>query len=482
MRANYVGYLIATAVGIGMCATSVRAQDNRFAPSTPLPPVGAAGSDTQTLDSPARLVQSPSRVVPVSFCETCDTCNSGCDCQKFGCCGDCQDPSGFTFQWAPDKWAKVGAGIRTTFNSTTGVPGGPAASVIGPGGNFFNVNNARLFVSGQVGECIGFELNSEINNAQFLNNTLLSYPTTYNLLDAIIKYEFDDLFNIWAGQLLPPSDRAILDGPFFINGWDFPFVSNYPNVNQGREIGAVYWGQAGEGMLQWSVGAFNGTGRTLNVPSPDGIFNAAIAPGPPNPNGHPLQLAARVEVDLLNPEKGYYKQSTYYGKKGDLLNIGYAIQTQNNSVGTTATASNFTGMNVDGLYETVLDNCAVFTLEGAWYRYTDGGLVGDPAIPLTVAQAAQAGTSYFVFAGYLMPQIFGCCTCVEGRLRPWVRYQNYNHTDLVDSVGFFRQGVDVGCDYIINGHNARLTAFWGDRDVIGDGRIQIFRIGSQIVF
>jgi len=42
--------------------------------------------------------------------------------------------------------------------------------------------------------------------------------------------------------MLPPSDRSNLSGPFFINGWDYPFVSNYPNVFEGRDDGVAYWG------------------------------------------------------------------------------------------------------------------------------------------------------------------------------------------------------------------------------------------------
>jgi hypothetical protein len=235
MKTSSVVCAIATAFGVALCASSARAQDNRFFQTTPLPAIATEGNvgqgvlvgNAQASDAPARLVPSPSRVVPVSFCDACDTCNSDCcECDKFY---DPQNPAGYTYKWAPDKWAKVGAGIRGTFNSTTDLPGGPLASntslLLGRGGNYLAVANARLFISGQVGECIGFALNSEINGAQngpFLNNTTISYPTTYDLLDAIIKYELDDTINFWSGMFHPPSDRSNIDGPFFINAWDLP--------------------------------------------------------------------------------------------------------------------------------------------------------------------------------------------------------------------------------------------------------------------
>lgn len=367
------------------------------------------------------------------------------------------DPSGFTYAWQPDRWIKVGAGVKASYrnfsNRTPGI-----------GGSYFAVDNARLLTSGQVAEYIGFELNADISNAQGLSNSSISQPARFNFLDGIVKFEMNDSVNFWVGQFLPPSDRNNLDGPFFINGWDFPFVQNYPAIFQGRELGAVYWGQLNEGQVKWSAGFFNGTGRTVQAPftSPPSL--------PPNVNGRPLQFAGRVTVNFLDPEPGYYNQSTYYGKK-DILAIGLAMQTQNDAVGIAGDARNFTGLSIDGLFDKKWANNGVTTLEGALYHYDNQDL----------ATSSQQGDSGFVYAGYFMPQVW-CLGKASWRFRPFTRYQHYRHDFVNSAAGQASNGVDIGTEAVFNGHNARLMAFWGDRDIIGTGNIQMFTLGTQVLF
>lgn len=377
-------------------------------------------------------------------------------CRFAGCCDACcEDPRGFKFTWAPDRWTKVGAAIRTSFNTQTFTPGGL--------GNYFTINNARLLTSGQVTEYIGFELNTDVNLAQSVTPTSLLIPDGYNLLDAIVKFETGDLFNIWAGQFLPPSDRSNIDGPFFINGWDYPFVSNYPAIFQGRQLGAAYWGQWNEGMFKWSAGAFNGTGTALQSPytNPPDL--------PPNAN-HNIMFDARLTLNLLDAEPGYYHQSSYYGQK-NILAIAVAMQTQNRATGTAADPAAFTGLNLDVLYEHPFENSGVLTLEGALYSYNDQDLV-------TSSRQGEAG---FVYAGYILPANLTLGP-ICGRLRPYTRYQQYNRDFIAASTGQYSQGVDVGTEYVMNGPNARVTAVWSQRELIGSGTIQLFTLGAQMIF
>lgn len=376
-------------------------------------------------------------------------------CSRFAAYGDGVDPRGYKFSWAPDRWAKVGAAVKASFNSQT---------YQAPGlGNHFTLNNARLLTSGQVTQYVGFELNSDIALSETQGPATLASPTPYSLLDAIVKIETGDAFNVWAGQFLPPSDRSNIDGPFFINGWDVPFVSNYPSIIDGRQIGAAYWGQYSGGQIKWSIGAFNGTGATLQSPytnPPD---------SPPNPTNN-IQFDARVTFNFLDAEPGYYHQSTYYGKK-DILAIGFAVQTQRHALGTAANPANFTGVSMDFLFETAFENEGVLTLESTLYNYYDQDLV----------TSSQQGQSGFVFLGYMFPQNITVGP-ITGRLRPFTRYQQYNRDYLVPSAGLYSQGLDIGVEYVMNGPNARLTAVWSDRDVIAGSRLNIFTLGAQMVF
>ncbi len=42
------------------------------------------------------------------------TSNSDDSCGRFAGCCDGLDPSGYKYQWAPDKWTKVGAAVRAS--------------------------------------------------------------------------------------------------------------------------------------------------------------------------------------------------------------------------------------------------------------------------------------------------------------------------------------------------------------------------------
>ena len=63
------------------------------------------------------------------------------------------------------------------------------------------------------------------------------------MLDAYGQLEFSESFNIWAGRLLPPSDRANLAGSYYANAWQFPgVVSQYPQIFAGRDTGVTVIG------------------------------------------------------------------------------------------------------------------------------------------------------------------------------------------------------------------------------------------------
>merc|ERR1711964_140304 len=140
---------------------------------------------------------------------------------------------------------------------------------------------------------------------------------------------------------------------------------------------------------------------------------------------------------------GYYNQSTYYGDK-DILAIGVAVMHQNDANVEDfeeEELTDFTGWNIDVLFERVLCNCGVVTVEGAFYDFDDHG-----------ATSVRDGDSYFVLASYLFPGRT-CIGPISGRLQPFSRYQRFDRTNFFAN-SLVRQ-TDVGVNYIIYGHNAR---------------------------
>jgi len=327
----------------------------------------------------------------------------------------------------------------------------------------FNLDNLRLYLSGQGNEYLGFEFNTDINNAQFLDVGATPFEDggDVRVLDAVVKIAFADWANLWFGRFLPPSDRSNLDGPFYLNVWEFPFVQfGYPNIFQGRDDGAALWGQLGEGQFKWQVGAFEGT------------------EGLPNSDEH-LMFTARLVWNLLDPEPGYYNQSTYYGEK-QILAIGAAVMHQQDAVGTIAAPRDFTGWNVDVLFELPLSNDAVVSVEGAYYDFDDAGATVIEAAPGIFTALSRQGQSYFVLASYLIPTTIYLGN-IQGRLQPHVRYQQYDRD--FPAAGAAEAQVDIGMNYIIDGHNARLVAVYQRRDPgLGQSDIDIVRLGAQFQF
>jgi hypothetical protein len=330
---------------------------------------------------------------------------------------------------------KVGAGLRASVRATE-----DAAPNGGTWSKELGIESARLYVNGSMLGFIGFELNTE-----------LDADDDFHLLDAVAKIEPHDLFNIWAGRFLPPSDRSNLDGPYYLNVWDFPFVQNFPAKFAGRDDGVAYWGQLGKGMFKWQGGVFEGTN------------------GGPNQTDDPL-FAGRLVLNILDPEPGYYNSSTYYGDK-DILAVGVTGMYQEDAVGTAADARNFKGFNLDVLFEKKLgDNLVgsiplvtdgVITVEGAYYIYSDDNLYRLAGTPGLVGDTTREGQSGLVTVLYLIPGSVGIGN-FKGRFQPFFRFQGYDR-DQENVPGTVTEGYDIGTNFIVKAHELRFTVAFQNR-------------------
>jgi hypothetical protein len=344
---------------------------------------------------------------------------------------------------APSPEAAVSSGFALKANVGVGIR---AELVFDPDRDtgdspVYTVNhNLRPYISGQVHDYIKFEGNLDSNAGDIV------------VLDAIVKLEFHDYFNLWVGRFLPPSDRANLSGPYFQNAWTYPGgVHGYPSVYAGRDDGLAIWGQINGGQFKWQVGAFDMGGGT------------------PDP-----RLAARLTLNVLDPEPGYYNSSTYYGTK-DVLAFGAVVQHTPAPEGQPDQAAD-TLWNLDALYENSFAGAGTLDIEGAFYGF-DG---------------ADAGTSFFVLGSFVFEDKVGI-----GQLQPMLRLQragwgdgdafapastNAAPPDTDASLLTF----DVGLHYIISGHNARLAATLTHRsydtgiDAVDTVTDTVFTLGGQV--
>ena len=177
--------------------------------------------------------------------------------------------------------------------------------------------------------------------------------------------------------------------------------------------------------------------------------------------------AGRLTYNFLNPEKnpGYYTSGTYYGKAGDILALAFAAQYQKHGAGTVADQADLTYLTSDLLFEKPLGSSGdkgVITVNAEWQQffanYNNSSTTGAFAPPFsTTANGCFCmfdGHSYYATGMYLFPDKVGIAGLM-GQFQPYARY-----TSVVPNNSQNRQETEVGTNYIVAGHNARLSAYW----------------------
>lgn len=355
----------------------------------------------------------------------------------FGCAAA---HAGEKIELGGDAWVSVGGGLRASYRITE--DGKPS-----PTGAFddFTLESARIYLNGQATKVIGFTLNTEIE--QDANGD----PDNMRVLDGILRLEFNDYFNVWGGLLLPPNDRANLDGPYYLGTWDFPLVQAFPAEFAGRDYGVSIWGQTGGGQFKYAVGAFQGCSNGSSCDTgaaDDGDFS----------------YVGKLTYNFWDPEPGYYTSSDYYGKK-EILALSGSATYQANATGTDVDPGDYFGFNIDALMQKKVFDGHVLTLEGAYYHYdTDGK-------PTPLA----GGDGYFLLASFLVNQKIG-----PGMIQPVVRWEDFNRDDGASDA----TRVEGGFNYIIREHDTRISLLYSDTDFkdSGIGSIGQYILGVQLQY
>ena len=298
----------------------------------------------------------------------------------------------------------VGAGLQTSFVHSMPEGGGDSDE--------FRLNSARIYISGTAANKTKFMFNTEYNGAD----------NTVGVLDAAAQFELSDKLNIWAGRFLPPSDRANLYGPYYAHHWAVytdGVQDGYPFVATGRDNGVMYWGQFDK--VKVSAGAFDGGSAT----------------------GDPTVLGAgRIQIDLWDPEGGYYLNGTYYGGK-NLLAIGLAGQVQ---------GSDKSAYNADFLLEKKVGGGGAASLEAEWAKYSKlGGYNGRYA-------SSDGG---YVLASYLFPKPAG-----PGKFEILAKFAkaNFGKGLAKIDVDYDQTTTEVNVNYVIKDFNSRLMIFFQNTD------------------
>ena len=366
--------------------------------------------------------------------------------------------AGGTIEFGENMSVSIGAGLRSAFTSVEdSSPSGSDSS------SNFNVQSLRLYLNGQIHEKVKFTFNTECESCVFGQDAedKIGAAGDIDILDGIVQFELSPEFNVWIGRMLTPADRIELNGPYYGLSWNQYTVPLLPSDQLGqagllgRDDGVTVWGAVGK--LQYAVGAFDGVD------------------GGPN-QGDSLLYSGRIAYNFLNQEAnpGYYTSSTYYGSLGDVLTLGISYQRQKDGTGTATSPGDFDAVIVDALFEKVLGDQGVLTLEGEYKMFS---------ADLTPAALADPscfclfdGDAYFVTAAYLFADKMGM-----GQLQPYVRFTE-NKPDFADQPN--SDLTEIGVNYIISGHNLRLNANFttGDANLTGlaGPKVDGFSVGVQI--
>jgi hypothetical protein len=337
------------------------------------------------------------------------------------------------------RWVSVGGGMRQSFTSNE------TGSGTGSYDRSFSTDSLRLYINSEFHKDFAIEVNTEFAGLTSSSNGDIK------LLDAVVKYQPNEMFNIWMGRHLTPSDRANLDGPYFQVNYSFPdLVSRYPALFAGRDNGVSVSGKLAMGKAKYAVGVYEGQQTVLGA-SDSNLY------------------AARVTYNVFDSEpdaggkSGYYTGSTYYGEKDQILTIGAVAQYQDSIVAESGVAKSFFGYNADLLYEKKMTDKSVVTVEGAYYKYN----VGRNGV--AVASSLQHGSAFMFQAAYLFPEEIGV-----GKFQPIARYQDFREASRMD----------LGSNYIIRGHSARLTFMYSPTYNGGawNNRVNNYIGGAQFQF
>ncbi len=369
------------------------------------------------------------------------------------------------------KWISIGMGIRGGYNAVQNNSANGNDYSSG-----FGINNARIYINGQIHKNIKFTFNTEcFNCSKTLNGGAGSSgsfgdSSSIGLLDAIAKFEFNRHVNIWAGRTLVNTERGELNGPFYhatFEGFKTPFFpqdysgnfgsaaagSNTGGGMYGRDDGVVFFGDLdvpqpfgmGTGTLQYSAGVFNGT----KASSGKGANQSDSA-----------SWAGRVTYNFLNPEKnpGYYTSGTYYGGAGDILAVAFGVNHQKDGAGSFTNRSDFTGIVADLLFEKPLDNnMGVITFNAEYKKFW--AEYAAAAHSDTSCMCVFSGQSWTAYGLYLIPHKVGI-----GRFQPYGRFTSVQPDQSTD-----REEIEGGVNYVIDGHNARISAFYQHGDMFTKG-------------
>lgn len=357
--------------------------------------------------------------------------------------GSWQAQAGTSFKLGDEQTLTFNAGARYSYtHAKQDIPGGGEVSTNDP-----NLDTARLFFGLSLTRTLGIFYNTEWDGEHV------------RTLDIYGQFALSPAFNVWVGRVVSPSDRANQVGPYFTLGGGFwPCVSSRYGCNGGifraRDDGVVVWGNVADGRLGYSVGGFKG--RSFGIGA---LTNSQARAAGIDASGSRM-VSARLQYDFWDKEIGYFSSADHLGT-ADILAVGVAVRYQKDGALTVADQGDYKAYNLDFQLEKRFAGSGAVTLEAAYYDYDTDDVV-----------RGEQGKAYSAGAGYLFFREVGW-----GRFQPFTRWQRFNADNDTDT----RQ-IDVGLNYVIDGHNAHISATYSNTEVSNGPDADRFVIALQLQY
>jgi len=343
-----------------------------------------------------------------------------------------------TITFGEDQYVSVGFGMRGSYSNLED------AANDGGNSNDFELDSARLYVSGSLNKYIKGMFNSEKSGGN----------DSFQIIDAAGIFQFTPDMAIWAGRFLSPSSRANMAGPYYTSGdgyWaNITARYGWNGGTIGRDDGVALVATAFDQRLAYSFGAFEA----------DKIFEfSGVGDVTDNADqDDDLMYAGRLQYSFWDKEPGYYGTGNYLGTK-DIFTIGLAGRHKGDGSASATEVGDYSQWTVDLLVEKKLAAGAV-SLEAAYFDYdTDDVFL------------SEQGEAYYVSTGYIFNQRVGW-----GQFMPFVRYQSF------DSDAGETERTDFGVNYFIDGYNASVTAVYRDLERDGLADQDQFVVSMQLQF
>ncbi len=308
----------------------------------------------------------------------------------------------------------------------------------------FHVRKSRIILKGQIADDVSFFMETDDYKIGINDNEVYRENSVFTQ-DAFINYKFADELQIAAGMILLPFMHHSRASSVSLLTLDFNslIVPLSGTTNVWRDTGVEFRGLIAGGILDYKVGVFQGL-------SYDNEYDADATPVEDindtsddiNPYDN-VRYCGRVQINLMDPETGFFYSDNYLGKK-NIVSFGGGIDFQNHAVRVeNKTASHRTGTTV-----TSLDEYLAWTLDATIdYKLGDDLVFAFQGAYVSVKN--QPGKNIENQYGY-----FGQAGLLIGKFQPVVKYLNL--TQGKSTGEYEKKYIMGGLNYFKYGHNANI--------------------------